>query len=226
MIKSSFDTFLTSVRNVREFGLFDGLRKYWVICVLSLLVLASITSLIIFVTNPFSNNIQKSNTVKANQHKYVSDIYIDLSGSIRRPDVYKITSTTRLYELVDLAGGLTEEADHEFIMRNINFAQALSDGQKVYFPSKKEVLDKVFVENQKILSQRSSSTQSGSEDRVVTPVSINTSSADEIESLPGIGEVTREKIIKGRPYKSLDDLILRGIVNQGVFNKIQDSIAL
>lgn len=54
---------------------------------------------------------------------------------------------------------------------------------------------------------------------------LNMASTDELVALPGIGDVTAAKIIAGRPYKSVTDLIDRKIVNKSTYAKIQDKVS-
>ena len=64
-------------------------------------------------------------------------IYVHICGAVNKPDVYEINQNTRLYELVKLAGGFTNDAANDYI----NQATILNDGQQVYIPTKKEVED-------------------------------------------------------------------------------------
>jgi DNA uptake protein and related DNA-binding proteins len=62
--------------------------------------------------------------------------------------------------------------------------------------------------------------------RAGEPIDPNTASVDEIMLLPGIGEVLAERIVKGRPYKTIDDLRRVPGVGDKVFAKLRDSLQI
>ena len=53
---------------------------------------------------------------------------------------------------------------------------------------------------------------------------INTATADQLKAFPGIGEAYSKRIIDGRPYTAKNQLVSRGVLPEGVYNKIKDSI--
>ena len=61
---------------------------------------------------------------------------VDIGGAIRKPGVYTIETGQRIYELIDKAGGLTDDADLVYFDKNINRAQKLNDQVKIYIPFK------------------------------------------------------------------------------------------
>ena len=56
------------------------------------------------------------------------------------------------------------------------------------------------------------------------PVDINTATADQLKTIAGIGEAYSAKIIQGRPYKRKDELAQKGILPQGVYDKVKEQI--
>lgn len=58
------------------------------------------------------------------------------------------------------------------------------------------------------------------------PVNINTASKSALMELPGVGEANADHIIKGRPYKSVDDLITKKVVQQRYFDEFKSMITV
>ncbi len=137
-------------------------------------------------------------------------ILVDVEGAVVKPGVYRITGDARIKDAFIAAGGLAENADRSFVSKNINLAQKLTDGAKVYVPDKNQ--------NAKVKSQNY---QGGD---VNTQININTASLGELDGLPGVGAVTAQKIIDNRPYTSIDELVNKKAVSKSVFEKIKEKI--
>jgi competence protein ComEA len=164
-------------------------------------------------------------------HAREAFITVDVSGAVKNPDIYSFTYTPRIKDVLKRAGGLTDEADTSYIGRNFNMARFVSDQEKIYFPSSSETQTSVFVEDSRVLQYLSVVQGANSESGKTSSssqlkISINSASADELESLEGIGTTLSKAIIEHRPYKNINELISKKVLKQATFTKIKDSISL
>jgi competence protein ComEA len=61
-------------------------------------------------------------------------------------------------------------------------------------------------------------------DKVTVKVNLNTASAEDLDTLPGIGDKRSAAIMAGRPYKSANELVAKKVLTQGVFDKIKGNV--
>ncbi|PJE61459.1 hypothetical protein COU87_04430 [Candidatus Roizmanbacteria bacterium CG10_big_fil_rev_8_21_14_0_10_39_12] len=182
----------------------------------------------------------QSNSQPTTKNLSPTTIFVDVSGAVKEPDVYEVESGVRLEDVIELAGGLSEEADKRYVSRNYNLAKFVGDQEKIYIPYTWDIINGTFVEQKRILEylqplylnndktpllSKEGSSDAQSEGGGLT-ISINDASKEELETLPGIGPVTAQKIIDNRPYTSLDELLSRKVVNQSTFEKIKEFIEL
>lgn len=137
-----------------------------------------------------------------------SQIKVDVAAGVINPGVYSLNPDARIQDGLVAAGGLSENADREWVSKNLNLAQRLADGTKIYIPK--------IGENVKGIAGSIASDQ----------ININTGSIEALDSLPGVGSVTAQKIIDGRPYSSIDELLSSKIVGSKVFEEIKEKITV
>lgn len=162
------------------------------------------------VTIETSSNTDKSGTADISPPS--TKIVVDIEGAVVHPGMYNLASTSRVQDAIAIAGGLSTKADRGQVAKQMNLAAKLSDGMKLYIPFVGETA--AAAAGQSIAGVSSVS------------VSVNSASASELDSLPGVGPVTAQKIISSRPYSALDDLVSKKAVSQSVFEKIKDQISL
>jgi competence protein ComEA len=137
-------------------------------------------------------------------------IFVDLTGAVQKPGVYELKSGSRINDLLILAGGLSAEASREWVSQNMNLAQKLTDGAKVYIPVKPE------TRNSQLANRQTANAK----------ININTASASQLDTLWGIGPATAQKVISGRPYQAIEELLTRKIVKSNVWEAIRDKITV
>lgn len=138
----------------------------------------------------------------------INKIFIDIEGAVVSPGVYEASTSAHLADALILAGGLAENADRDWVARNLNLALKMTDGAKIYIPAKTEAESSKLEVKTSIL------------------LNINTANLSELDKLPGIGPVTAQKIIDNRPYSDTNELLNKKIVGQKVFEQIKDKITV
>lgn len=135
-----------------------------------------------------------------------NEIYIHISGEIHYPGLIKLNKGDRLFDAIDLAGGMTELAD----LDQINLSIILQDEDKIYIPKKGEVSEFLITNKE-------------------TLININTCSKDELMTLTGIGDKTAESIIEYRnknKFEKIEDLMKINGIGSQKFENIKEKITI
>jgi len=141
-------------------------------------------------------------------------IFVDIGGAVASPGVYQVAKDTRLYEVIEMAGGLKENADAD----SVNRASFVEDGQKIIIPVKGS--------EQGAASAAVQSTSSG-EIPSTGLININTASRDELKTLTGVGDAIADRIIEYRSsnaFKSKEDIMSVKGIGESTYEKIKDRI--
>lgn len=132
--------------------------------------------------------ISNENHGEENEINIESTVTVHITGEVCYPGVVILKEGARIVDAIEAAGGEKEEAD----LNKLNLAYILSDGDKIYVPSKNE--------NNKI-DTYSEVIQTGNEmnnNIEVNMININKATLQELEKLPGVGASTANKIIAYR----------------------------
>jgi competence protein ComEA len=157
---------------------------------------------------------------KSVEEEPVDLIKVDISGEVKSPGVYEFEEGQIIEDALQKAGGLTEEADSEYVEKSINRAEKLTDQQKIYIPAKAEAINS--DNNTESIGSTDISGVSGTSRKV----NINSASLNELDSLPGIGPAYAQKIIDGRPYSKIEDVKSVKGIGDATFEKIKDQITI
>lgn len=149
---------------------------------------------------------------KNNNESYDENyIYVDIKGEVNNPNVYKVSSNSRVFDVISLAGGLTDNADTS----NINLAKIVSDEMVIVIKSKEDTTNNTTFD---------SDTSFNSNDNLID---INTCSIEELLTLPGIGNARANNIIEYRKknkFNDISDIMNVSGISENLFNKIKEYI--
>lgn len=152
---------------------------------------------------------------KADQEPVPMFVYV--CGAVARPGVYEVDADTRIFEAIEAAGGVTEDAAEEYL----NLAQPVTDGQKILVPTQEEARE---LEQSGALENPPDSVEEAQEGQV----NINMAGEDLLMTLPGIGASKAQSIITYREvhgdFKTIDEIKKIEGIKEGVFHKIKDLI--
>ncbi len=142
-------------------------------------------------------------------------IYVQVSGAVRNPGVYALPEGSRVFQAVELAGGLTEEAEP----RSLNQAQPLTDGEMIWVMTAEEAAAQ---------STLAGNLPGDVESKDDGKVNLNTATKEELMELPGIGAAKAASILAWREsngsFAQIEDLMKIEGIKEGVFSKIEDYV--
>ncbi len=212
------------IRKVDRFLIEYG-NKIKLIAVISLIIIAwvffsveaekadSATDLSIKSIDDSNSDVTNMNSaltdiLSEDKSSYVTDektvpqsIFVDISGAVNNPGLYELSEGSRINDVLNAAGGVTDKAD----LDRINRALILCDAQKIYISTIGENINENFNAVNSVSYMIDDS-----------KVNINTATSVELESIPGIGPSIASRIIAFRdtngPFQSINDIIdIRGI---------------
>ena len=164
------------------------------------------------------NNISFSNhksdridNEEKNDDKQDEKIFVDVKGAVKNPGVFETTKDKRIKDLIDVAGGLLDDADTS----TLNLSQKVKDQMVIY----------VLKHGEKPKQMSEIGTTSSSSGEVIN---INTANKEQLMKISGVGKTKAEAIIEHREkngdFKKKEDITkVRGI-GKATFEKIKDKI--
>lgn len=141
-------------------------------------------------------------------------LYIYVCGEVAFPGVYTLSEGSRICDLFEAAGGLTENAAPDYW----NQARLLVDGEMIYVPTIEEA------------KERLESGLSTNTDNANGKINLNTASLDQLMEIPGIGEAKASAILRYREenggFSSIEEIMNIEGIKEGVFSKMKEYIVV
>lgn len=184
-----------------------------------------------------NRNVEDSIKNEDNSHnKVVKDIdksvqnnkiTIYISGAVNRPGIVTIEPDKRLYDAVELLGGTTSEAD----LNGVNLSIKLEDEQHYIIPKIGETISVTSNNDSNKSNQKSESENKDNENTSKeAKININVATIEELDSLPGVGEATANKILQHREdngqFSSIEDIKNVNGIGDKKYENIKDLICV
>ena len=164
------------------------------------------------------------------------DFYkVDIKGEIQFPGMYSLPPASRILDVIEKAGGLTEDAD----ISVINLSKKIQDEMVIIIYSKEEVSNfEKTKEKEKIVQSNCIQKEENAlkNDACITnqtvqgKISINTATQQELMTLPGIGESKAKDILsyreKNGPFQKIEDIMNISGIGESLFVKIKEDITV
>ncbi|MBY6916871.1 competence protein ComEA [Clostridium botulinum] len=143
------------------------------------------------------------------------NIVVEIKGEVKTPDVYELNDESIVKDIIEIAGGLTEEAD----ISNINRAQKLKNHELIYIHNKNEVKENLSYSQNTVTKSDSSG-----------KININCAQLEELKNLNGIGEAKAKRIIEYREnigaFNSVEDIKNIDGIGEKSFEKLKEQIEI
>ncbi|AST56359.1 competence protein helix-hairpin-helix repeat protein [Thermoanaerobacterium thermosaccharolyticum] len=155
-------------------------------------------------------NAGNTNEIVSNEKPIEIKVYV--TGLVKSPGVYTMKDGDRVDDAIKLAGGALEGAD----LSNINLAEKVKDEQMIKIP--------------KIGENNNSTGGIGDVEKADGKININKATKEELDTLPGIGEVTAQRIIDFREqhgnFQKIEDIMNVSRIGPKLFEQIKDKITV
>ena len=160
------------------------------------------------------NNNEEINLVEEEKIK------VHITGEVENEGIIEIDKDSRIADVIEEAGGLTDDADTS----KINLAYQVKDGQKIYIPNTEEELEEEYI------TENAGDGVLPEEEKVGGKVNINTAKQTELETLTGIGPSTALKIINYRnqngDFENIEDIKNVPGIGEAKFENIKNDICV
>lgn len=147
-----------------------------------------------------------------------SVLVVHVDGWVRRPGVYELPRGERVIDAIDAAGGPRRGAD----LGALNLAALLTDAQQVIVPRAAGIPGGV--------PGVGAAAPAPSASPSLSLVNVNTATPEELETLPGIGEVLAGAIVAYReehgPFTSVDQLLDVSGIGEVTLEEVRDLVAV
>jgi competence protein ComEA len=153
-----------------------------------------------------------------------SGLVVEVAGAVLHPGIYRLPIGSRIADAITAAGGYSARVDAAAADRSLNLAHPIADGDSVRVPSRDDPATANGATGGGSSGGSFAPGGTGSGSATTGPIDLNTATAEQLDTLPGIGPVTAAKIVASRQtglFKSVNDLQTRKLVGPATFAKLR-----
>lgn len=218
-------------------------RKQIIMVIVTILIMAGIVSTAIYFYEPpptkkISSIKSQKPTNDIKKEEPLNKYMVDIKGEIINPGIYELTKDSRVIDVINKAGGLTNNADTTVI----NLSKKIVDEMVIIIYSKEQVNNwKETMEEQNYLQEKCTNQEdaqikndacikieddSNNNSKIIN---INIASKEELMTLTGIGETKAEAIIAYRnntPFTKIEDIKNVSGIGDSVYEEIKNNITV
>jgi len=193
------------------------------------LIICLIGVLIFYAFNNNEVEVKELSITTKKEVVKVDNFFVDIKGNVNNPGVYEFTSGDRVIDAIEVAGGLTKNAN----TNNINLSKKLTSEMVIYVYSNKEVKNNDNLSCNNICDVEVIEVNNCIEKNNVKNtnlINLNKATLEELLTLTGIGESKAKSIIEYRDtngnFKDINELKNVSGIGDALFEKIKDKISV
>ncbi|MCI6266884.1 MAG: helix-hairpin-helix domain-containing protein [Erysipelotrichaceae bacterium] len=222
----------------------------WITIIVLIVMIISFLLLKYFLLKQKDNIEKEAITVKEQselllieeKQEPIKNIFVDIKGAVSQPGVYEIEENKKVIDVVQLAGGLTDQADTTLI----NLAKKVTNEMVIIIYTKDEVkkateenniakiVDKQCIcpeiKNDACINDNTKENETSSEATETKKINLNTATLEELQTLSGIGESKAKAIIEYREtvgnFQKIEDLMEVSGIGEALYEKVKNDITV
>jgi len=167
-------------------------------------------------------NIGTEEEIQEEVEEY-EEMVLHIVGAVKNPGIVKIKEGSRIVDVIEAVGGITEDADTS----KINLAYIVEDGQKIFIPS---ITDEITEETEYVTSESGDNIIVDDNEGENSMVNINKATQTELETLPGIGPAMALRIIEHREqngnFEKIEEIKNVKGIGDAKFENIKNNICV
>lgn len=153
-----------------------------------------------------------------------ASVFVHVAGAVRVQGLYELAGGSRVQQAIDAAGGFSDDAASDAL----NLARVVSDGEQIVVPRIASEQEPSEAEGALVSPSAQPGQAAGSV--IAGKVNINTATADQLQTLDGIGPATAQRIIEDRsangPFQTIEDLKRVSGIGDKKFASLSNSICV